>query len=64
MDSPPGPSDSPAKKRRKGATRLSCAECRRYVYLTSAEWDIRLTEDSVLPGLNYAVIEQFHAALA
>lgn len=23
--------DGPAKKRRKGATRLSCAECRRYV---------------------------------
>ena len=27
-------SDGPAKKRRKGATRLSCAECRRYVIST------------------------------
>lgn len=26
--------DGPAKKRRKGATRLSCAECRRYVICT------------------------------
>ena len=35
--SPPGEA-SYSKKRRKGAARLSCAECRRQVYLTAATY--------------------------
>ena len=59
MDAPAG--DGPAKKRRKGATRLSCAECRRYTNATICRYQCLY---NFYTGSNYAAIEPFHAAPA
>ncbi|KAG6888565.1 hypothetical protein C0995_007354 [Termitomyces sp. Mi166 len=40
----PGPIPHPIKKRRKGATRLSCAECRRFVLASTQELHEKISE--------------------
>lgn len=54
-------SDGSQKKRRKGATRLSCAECRRSLSLLSV---ISFDLFNDRPGSSYDAIGRFHVAHA
>ena len=58
--SPPGECSS-TKKRRKGAARLSCAECRRQVPLKL--WCPNYNSDHT-PGWSWGAIATFHVAAA